>query len=79
MAKAKKVKKNNREHISEDFFQKHLLKMEKKLAESFQKLKKDFSRKADLTTLRKDSHDLLLLLREANFLEKECKKLKKAI
>jgi hypothetical protein len=51
--------------------------MERKLAISYKKLKKDMLNKSSLTTLQKDSHELLLLLGEVRFLENECKKMKK--
>jgi hypothetical protein len=50
--------------------------MERKLTRSYNKLKKDILNKRSLTTLQKDSHELLLLLGEVRFLENECKKLK---
>jgi hypothetical protein len=79
MTKAKKTKNIIEECVSEDSYQRYLSKMQKKLDQSYNRLKKDFARKANLNTLRKDSHELMMLLGEANFLEKECKKLRKAI
>jgi hypothetical protein len=74
MAKAKKEPTNKEIKILE--YQKILKSMEKKLSQSFKKLSSNMLKNAPVNTIKKDSHDLLMLLGEVNYLTKECKKMK---
>ena len=56
---------------------KALEEMEKKLNKSYRKLACDIKKKAPITTIKKDSHDLLIHLGECNYLMQECKKIAK--
>jgi hypothetical protein len=51
--------------------------MEKKLSKSYKKLESDIKKHAPITTIKKDSHDLLIHLGECNYLMQECKKIEK--
>lgn len=52
--------------------------MERKLAKCYNKMREHMIKHASLETLKKDTHELMLLLGETNYLAKECKKFKKA-
>ena len=58
-------------------YQKILFSMEKRLNKSFNKLSKDMKKNANLTILRNDANELMMLLGETHYLAKECKRLKK--
>jgi hypothetical protein len=49
--------------------------MEKKLAKCYENLRQDMLKHASLETLKNDTHELMLLLGETNYLAKECRKL----
>lgn len=58
-------------------YKKALDTMQKKLAKSFSKLKLSITKHASVDKIKKESHELLLLLGEVNYLAKECKKMEK--
>ncbi|KPK33559.1 MAG: hypothetical protein AMS24_00775 [Chlamydiae bacterium SM23_39] len=58
-------------------YQKALINMEKKLSKSFKNLSRDMLKSSEIKIIQKDVHELMILLGEANYLAKECKKIKK--
>ncbi|MBN1914705.1 MAG: hypothetical protein JW769_02315, partial [Parachlamydiales bacterium] len=46
--------------------------MNDKLHQMYQKLDKDFQKKAPIATLTKDTQELMLLLGECNYIAREC-------
>jgi hypothetical protein len=77
LKKAIKSKKTSGSEAARSEFHRNFNKMEKKLALSYNKLKNDMLKKSSLITLKKDSHNLLLLLGEVRYLENECKRLRR--
>jgi len=63
--------------IKKNPYQKVLIDMEKKLSESFKSLSEDMQKSSDIKIIQKDVHELMMLLGEANYLAKECKRIKK--
>ena len=60
------MKKNSHEKVLKD--------MEKKILASFKKIKENINKDAPLSTLKKNSAEMMLLLGEINYLAKEIKK-----
>lgn len=53
--------------------------MERKLEKAYKKMREHMLKNASLEILQKDTHELMLLLGETNYLAKECKKFESKI
>lgn len=75
MAKRKISKKIR--PIKRSLLQNPLIDLEKRITKSYKKLSSHILKNAPYKTLQKESAELMILLGEANYLAKECKRIKK--
>ena len=70
--KKKKIKKS----IKKNPFQKKLFDIEKRITKSYKNLSSHILKNSPYKTLKKESQELMMMLGEANYLAKECKRIK---